>query len=183
MLPSTAAPLAVLPSTAARIVGPALIELGSHHPQLTVTCLVADQAQLRELTLGAVDVVLGQRYHHLPDATPRGIEVTPLLGDPLLVVTAADQAAERPLRLRERAAHSLVLPPPTTDCGRISTALADHPILRLLFAAPRHAETVNPATAAVVAALRTVARDNRPRAFRRPRTRRRAAGGSGARSA
>lgn len=62
--------LAALPSTVARIVAPALTALGSHHPQLTVTCLVTDQAQLRELTLGTVDVVLGQRYHHLPDATP-----------------------------------------------------------------------------------------------------------------
>ncbi|MFI0140344.1 hypothetical protein [Streptomyces luteogriseus] len=63
------ATLAALPSTVARIVAPALTGLGSHHPQLTVTCLITDQAQLRELTLGAVDVVLGQRYHHLPDAT------------------------------------------------------------------------------------------------------------------
>ncbi|MFY7631528.1 LysR substrate-binding domain-containing protein [Streptomyces sp. NY05-11A] len=59
-----------------------------------------------------------QRYHHLPDATPQGIEVSPLLDDPLLVVTAADQGGERPVALRELAAHSLVVPPPTTDCGQ-----------------------------------------------------------------
>ncbi|WP_200308702.1 LysR substrate-binding domain-containing protein [Streptomyces adelaidensis] len=112
------ATLAALPSTVARIVAPALNELGAHHPQLTVTCVIADQAQLRELTLGAVDVVLGQRYHHLPDATPRAIEVSPLLDDPLLVVTAAGQGDERPVALRELAAHGLALPPPTTDCGQ-----------------------------------------------------------------
>jgi DNA-binding transcriptional LysR family regulator len=113
------ATLAALPSTVARIVAPALTALGSHHPQLTLTCLVTDQAQLRELTLGTVDVVLGQRYHQLPDATPRGIEVSPLLDDPLLVVTAADQTEERPpVALRELATHSLAVPPPTTDCGQ-----------------------------------------------------------------
>ncbi|UUU32314.1 LysR family transcriptional regulator [Streptomyces sp. CA-210063] len=112
------ATLAALPSTVARIVAPALTALGSDHPQLTVTCLVTDQAQLRELTLGTVDVVLGQRYHHLPDATPRGIEVSPLLDDPLLVVTAAGQGDERPVALRELAVHSLAVPPPTTDCGQ-----------------------------------------------------------------
>jgi DNA-binding transcriptional LysR family regulator len=112
------ATLAALPSTVARIVAPALNELGTHHPQLTVTCLVTDQAQLRELTLGTVDVVLGQRYHHLPDATPRGIELSPLLDDPLLVVTAADQGDDRPVTLRELATHNLAVPPPTTDCGQ-----------------------------------------------------------------
>ncbi|MFH9712721.1 LysR family transcriptional regulator [Streptomyces luteogriseus] len=205
------ATLAALPSTVARIVAPALTGLGSHHPQLTVTCLITDQAQLRELTLGAVDVVLGQRYHHLPDATPRGIEVTPLLDDPLLVVTADGRAPEQPVALRELAGHSLVLPPPATDCGKailhachqagftptaryvtadiaaqctlaragLATALvprtaidpatpgiraapiADHPILRLLFAATRHTGTANPTTAAVVTALRTAAREHR----------------------
>ncbi|MEV4231821.1 LysR substrate-binding domain-containing protein [Streptomyces bobili] len=114
----TTATLAALPSTVSRIVGPALIALGSHHPQLIVTCLVTDQAQLRELTLGTVDVVLGQRYHHLPDATPRGVEISPLLDDPLLVVTAADQGDERPVALRDLAAHTLAVPPPTTDCGQ-----------------------------------------------------------------
>ncbi|MFD5164478.1 LysR substrate-binding domain-containing protein [Streptomyces hawaiiensis] len=205
----TTATLAALPSTIARIAAPALIALGSDHPQLTVTCLVTDQAQLRELTLGTVDVVLGQRYHHLPDATPQGIEVSPLLDDPLLVVTAADQGDERPVTLRELAAHSLALAPPATDCGQailhachqagftpspryvtadiaaqlalaragLATALVprtaidpatpgirtapvgDHPILRLLFAATRHTETANPTTTAVVAALRTAARE------------------------
>ncbi|MFF9485912.1 LysR substrate-binding domain-containing protein [Streptomyces sp. NPDC014676] len=202
------ATLAALPSTVARIVVPALDELGSQHPRLTVTCLVADQAQLRELTLGTVDVVLGQRYHHLPDATPRGIEISPLLDDPLLVVTSAGRADERPLALGELATHDLAVPPPTTDCGQailrachqagftpttryvtadiaaqltlaragLATALVprtaidpdtpgirtvpieDRPIRRLLFAATRHTETVNPTTAAVIAALRTAAR-------------------------
>lgn len=110
--------LAALPSTVARIVAPALTTLASRHPQLTVTCLVTDQAQLRELPLGAVDVVLGQRYPHLPDATPRGVDAHRLLDDPLLVVTAADRADGRPLDLRELAGHSLAAPPPTTDCGQ-----------------------------------------------------------------
>ncbi|MCX4960227.1 LysR substrate-binding domain-containing protein [Streptomyces virginiae] len=205
------ATLAALPSTVARIVAPALTALGSHHPQLTVTCLVTDQAQLRELTLGTIDVVLGQRYHHLPDATPRGIEVSPLLDDPLLVVTAADHADERPVDLRELATHPLAVPPPTTDCGQailqacheagfaptmryitadiaaqltlaragLATALIprtaidpttpgirtapieDHPIQRLLFAATRRTQTANPTTTAVIAALRTAARQDR----------------------
>ncbi|MFI6034193.1 LysR family transcriptional regulator substrate-binding protein [Streptomyces sp. NPDC051315] len=59
-----------------------------------------------------------QRYHHLPDTTPRGIEVFPLLDDPLLAVTAADRAEERPVTLRELATRSLAVPPPTTDCGQ-----------------------------------------------------------------
>ncbi len=207
----TTATLAALPSTVATIVAPALTALESHHPQLTMTCLVTDQAQLRELTLGAVDVVLGQRYHHLPGATPRGIEVAPLLDDPLLVVTAADRAVGRPVALRELATHNLAVPPPSTDCGQailhacrqagftpttryvtadiaaqltlartgLATALVPRtaidpatpgirtaplegrPILRLLFAATRHTETANPTTAAVVAALRTAARQDR----------------------
>ena len=205
------ATLAAWPSTVARIVAPALTALGTHHPQLTVTCLVTDQAQLRELTLGTVDVVLGQRYHHLPDSTPRGIEVSPLLDDPLLVVTAAGGADARPVALRELATHSLAVPPPATDCGQailhachqagftpptryitadiaaqltlaragLATALVprtaidpatpgirtapvvDRPILRLLFAATRHTETANPTTTAVIAALRTAARQGR----------------------
>ncbi|MFD3536902.1 LysR substrate-binding domain-containing protein [Streptomyces sp. NPDC058664] len=110
--------LAALPSTVAGIVAPALTALGTDHPRLTVTCLVTDQAQLRELTLGTVDVVLGQRYHHLPEETPRGIEVTPLLDDPLLVVTAAHQATERPVALRELATRPLAVPPQDTDCGQ-----------------------------------------------------------------
>ncbi|MGW6316444.1 LysR family transcriptional regulator [Streptomyces sp. NPDC055099] len=112
------ATLAALPSTVAGIVAPALAALGSCHPQLTVTCLVTDQAQLRELGLGTVDVVLGQRYHHLPDATPQGIDVSPLLDDPLLVVTAADHGDDRPVSLRQLATHDLAVPPPTTDCGQ-----------------------------------------------------------------
>ncbi|MGW6688354.1 LysR family transcriptional regulator [Streptomyces sp. NPDC054961] len=112
------ATLAALPSTVTRIVAPALATLGTRHPQLTVTCLVTDQAQLRELALGTVDVVLGQRYHHLPDATPQGVDISPLLDDPLLVVTAAGPGDGRPVNLRELATHDLVLPPPTTDCGQ-----------------------------------------------------------------
>ncbi|KPI25364.1 transcriptional regulator, LysR family [Actinobacteria bacterium OV450] len=112
------ATLAALPSTVARIVAPALTALGADHPQLAVTCLITDQAQLRELTLGTVDVVLGQHYHHLPKTTPKGIAVSPLLDDPLLVVTADDGADGRPVGLRELATHRLVLPPPTTDCGQ-----------------------------------------------------------------
>ncbi|PWK64486.1 DNA-binding transcriptional LysR family regulator [Streptomyces sp. CG 926] len=113
-----AATLAALPSTVTRIVAPALTALGACHPQLTVTCSITDQAQLRELALGTVDVVLGQRYHHEPDATPRGIDVSPLLDDPLLVVTAADRDDDRPVALRDLSAHDLVVPPPTTDCGQ-----------------------------------------------------------------
>ncbi|MBT1186112.1 LysR family transcriptional regulator [Streptomyces sp. CJ_13] len=112
------ATLAALPSTVTRIVAPALTALGSCHPQLAVTCLITDQAQLSELALGTVDVVLGQRYHHLPDATPRGINVSPLLDDPLLVVTAADQGDDRPVMLQDLAAHDLAVPPATTDCGQ-----------------------------------------------------------------
>jgi len=110
--------LAALPSTVARIVAPALTALGADHPQLAVTCLVTDQAQLRELTLGTVDVVLGQRYHHVPQTMPKNIAVSPLLDDPLLVVTADDRSAERPFGLRELATHHLVVPPATTDCGQ-----------------------------------------------------------------
>ncbi|OEJ21587.1 hypothetical protein AS594_39330 [Streptomyces agglomeratus] len=176
-----------------------------------MTCLVTDQAQLRELALGTVDVVLGQRYHHLPETAPKGIGVSPLLDDPLLVVTAADGSDQRPVALRELATHDLVVPPATTECGQailhachqagftptpryvtadiaaqltlaragLATALAprtaidpvgpgirtapieDHPILRRLFAAIRHTETTNPTTAAVIAALRTAARQDR----------------------
>jgi DNA-binding transcriptional LysR family regulator len=92
-------------------------EVGEPFGEL-LTCRVTDQAQLRELTLGAVDVVLGQRYHHVAATTPQGIDVSPLLDDPLVVVTAADRADERPVALRELATHSLVVPPPTTDCGQ-----------------------------------------------------------------
>ncbi|MEV7560509.1 LysR family transcriptional regulator [Streptomyces sp. NPDC089795] len=112
------ATLAALPSTVTRIVAPALTALAVRHPQLTVTCSLTDQAQLRELALGTVDVVLGQRYHHTPDATPGGIDVSPLLDDPLLVVTAADRGDDRPVALRELAAHDLAVPPPTTECGQ-----------------------------------------------------------------
>jgi DNA-binding transcriptional LysR family regulator len=95
-------------------------EVGEPFGEL-LTCRVTDQAQLRELTLGAVDVVLGQRYHHVAATTPQGIDVSPLLDDPLVVVTAADRADERPVALRELATHSLVVPPPTTDCGQAPT--------------------------------------------------------------
>ncbi|MFD6344221.1 LysR substrate-binding domain-containing protein [Streptomyces roseolus] len=205
-----AATLAALPSTVARIVAPALTALGAEHPQLAVTCLVTDQAQLRELALGTVDVVLGQRYHHLPETSPKGIAVSPLLDDPLLVVTAADRSDDRPVALRELATRDLVVPPATTDCGQailhachqagftpatryvtadiaaqlalaragLATALVprtaidpgtpgirtapieDHPILRLLFAATRHTETADPTATAVIAALRTAARQD-----------------------
>lgn len=122
------ATLAALPSTVARMVAPALPALASRHPQLAVTCLLTDQARLRELALGSVDIVLGQRCHHLPDTTPKGVAVSPLLDDPLLVVTAADGADEagegeadaelRPVTWRELASRTLVVPPPTTDCGQ-----------------------------------------------------------------
>ncbi|WP_329594482.1 LysR substrate-binding domain-containing protein [Streptomyces sp. NBC_01362] len=128
----------------------------------------------------------------------------PLLDDPLPVVTAADQADERPVTLRELTTQSLAVPPPTTGCGQailhachqagftpatryvtadiaaqlatvlvprtaidpatpgIRTApIEDRPILRLLFAATRHTETANPTTTAIVAALRTAARQSR----------------------
>ncbi|MCX3287144.1 hypothetical protein OR263_10545 [Streptomyces sp. NEAU-H22] len=45
--------------------------------------------------------------------------------------------------------------------GIRTAPVADHPILRLLFAATRHTGTANPTTAAVVTALRTAARENR----------------------
>lgn len=112
------ATLAALPSTVARIVAPALLTLASRHPQLTVTCLVTDQAQLRELLLGTVDVVLGQRYHHLPDATVAGVQAYPLLDDPLLVVTAATHSDGASVALPDLATHRLALPPPATECGQ-----------------------------------------------------------------
>ncbi|MFE7587082.1 LysR family transcriptional regulator substrate-binding protein, partial [Streptomyces gardneri] len=82
----------------------------------------------RGAALGTVDVVLGQRYHHMPEAAPQGVEISPLLDDPLLddpllddpllVVTAADRIGERPLALRELATHSIAVPPSGTDCGQ-----------------------------------------------------------------
>ncbi|MFI0977689.1 hypothetical protein ACH4SP_11780 [Streptomyces sp. NPDC021093] len=207
----------VLPSTVARIVAPAPTALVSYHPQLIVTCLVTDQAQLRELTLGTVDVVLGQRYHHLPDTAPRGI------GD----LAAARRHLDRPSR---RAAHrpagtghaqprraAADHGPRTADSGQrtadsgqailhachqvgftpttryitaditaqlafaivlvpraaidpatpgIRTApIEDRSILRLLFVATRRTETANPTTTAVIAALRTAARQGRTTHF------------------
>ncbi|MFF9499795.1 LysR family transcriptional regulator [Streptomyces sp. NPDC014656] len=112
------ATLAALPSTVTRIVAPALAALGARHPRLALTCLLTDQAQLQELTLGTVDVVLGQRYHHLPDTTPRAVDVSPLVDDPLLVVTAAGGGDGRPVALRDLAARDLAVPPPATDCGQ-----------------------------------------------------------------
>ncbi|MFJ2783543.1 MULTISPECIES: LysR substrate-binding domain-containing protein [unclassified Streptomyces] len=45
--------------------------------------------------------------------------------------------------------------------GIRAAPIDDHPIQRLLFAATRHTETTNPTTAAVIAALRKAARQNR----------------------
>ncbi|WP_405722958.1 hypothetical protein [Streptomyces sp. NBC_00046] len=72
----------------------------------------------------------------------------------------------------------------TATPGIRTAPIEDRPILRLLFAAPRHTQTANLTTTAVIAALRTAARQEVVlRASRRPRTGRRAAGGSGARTA
>lgn len=92
------------PSTVTKIVAPAIAALGSCHPQLTVTCLVNDQAQLRELALRTVDVVLGQRYHHLPDATPQGAVVAALRtaaqeGQTACLPPARGNACDQPERL------------------------------------------------------------------------------------
>ncbi|MBG0826763.1 LysR family transcriptional regulator [Planomonospora sp. ID67723] len=112
------ATLAALPSTVQRVVTPALTALRDRHPQLAVTCLISDQAQLRELVLGAVDVIVGQRYHHLPPITVSGVETHPLLDDPLLVVTAAHRRGPASMSLPELSEHSLALPPPGTECGQ-----------------------------------------------------------------
>ncbi|MBQ0889545.1 hypothetical protein KBZ94_32275 [Streptomyces sp. RM72] len=45
--------------------------------------------------------------------------------------------------------------------GIRAVPIEDYPILRLLFAATRQTETANPTTTAVVAALRTAARQGR----------------------
>ncbi|MFC9730611.1 hypothetical protein ACFWGM_32420 [Streptomyces roseolus] len=65
---------------------------------------------------------------------------------------------------RQRAGLATALVPRTAiDPGTpgIRTApIEDHPILRLLFAATRHTETADPTTTAVIAALRTAARQD-----------------------
>ncbi|MEU4217297.1 LysR family transcriptional regulator [Actinoplanes sp. NPDC026623] len=114
----TSVTLAALPSTAARIVAPALHALTLDHPQLTVRCLIGDAAQQSELRLGSVDVILAQRYHHMPRPSDADVRTQPLLDDPILVVTAPAHAPRSPVPLADLATHRLALAPPDTDCGQ-----------------------------------------------------------------
>ncbi|MFI6804332.1 LysR family transcriptional regulator substrate-binding protein [Streptomyces luteogriseus] len=218
----------------ARLVERPLHRVGSG-PELTVTCLVADQAQLRELTLGAVDVVQGQRYRGITACPTPHPGASRSYRCSTIRCSSSPRPAkppERPVALRERAAHSLVLPPPTTDCGQAIVHACHQagftPTTRYITAdiaarvtlaraglasglVPRTA--IDPAAPGISTASITDHRScvccsprrvtprpptrrprpssqrcapprgtTAPRAFRRPRRRRRAAGGSDARS-
>lgn len=92
-------------------------DLPSHRPGTTA----GTHARHRRCRAGAAAV------HHPPCATPRRIAVSPLLDEPLLDVTAADQVDERPVALRELATDNLGVPPPTTDCGQATLHACHQP--------------------------------------------------------
>ncbi|SDN22351.1 LysR substrate binding domain-containing protein [Streptomyces sp. cf386] len=86
---------------------------------------------------------------------------------PTVRYVTADIAAQ--LTLARAALATALVPRTAIDpvAPGIRTApVEDRPILRLLFAATRHTETANPTTTAVVAALRTVTRQDRTQRLR-----------------
>jgi DNA-binding transcriptional LysR family regulator len=86
--------LASFPTAAAALVPPALTGFGSAHPEVAVMLVEADPvAGLEQLAAGEVDVALLWEYDFVPLAVPAGLEVVPLLDDPVLVVLPAGHPA------------------------------------------------------------------------------------------
>ncbi|WP_165951310.1 LysR substrate-binding domain-containing protein [Streptomyces aquilus] len=113
-------------------------------------------------------MLLGERYHHLPDTTLRGIGPRP--GNilhachkagftPTPRYVPADNAARlalAPAGLATALVLRTAIDPAVS--GIRTTPIQDRSILRLLFAATRHTETANPTTTAVISALPTATR-------------------------
>lgn len=130
--------------------------------------------------------------HHLADTMPRSVDTYRLLDDPLLVVTRRTEPANGPSPCGN-------WPPQprraTTDPG-LWTSRSDSPSPepaspprsspdghRMLFSATRHTDTANPATTPSSPRCAQLPVTVTPRTSRRPGTPRRAAGGSGVRTA
>ncbi|MGJ9411253.1 LysR family transcriptional regulator [Aeromicrobium sp. CF4.19] len=104
-------------SAAAAVVVPALARLTHEHPGVDPSVIVLEpQASLTALLEGRLDVVLFDAYDHAPMAIPARVTATPLLVEPLVLVS------DRPLpdgaRLKDLADEPWVIPPPEAACGQ-----------------------------------------------------------------
>jgi DNA-binding transcriptional LysR family regulator len=79
-----------MPSVAGAHVGPATARAHAAHPSLDVRiCEREDDQALVDLRLATLDVVILQEYDHVPITLPPGLDVTPMLVDPLHLITPA----------------------------------------------------------------------------------------------
>jgi DNA-binding transcriptional LysR family regulator len=79
-----------MPSVAGAHVGPATARAHASHPGLDVRiCEREDGQALIDLRLANLDVVILQEYDHVPITLPPGLDVTPMLIDPMHLITPA----------------------------------------------------------------------------------------------
>jgi DNA-binding transcriptional LysR family regulator len=90
------------PSAAAGLVVPAVAKLRAQHPELL--CRVREHEPedgIQLLRSGALDVLVSERYAEVAPAPVGGLEATPLLTEPLLLVLPRADTRPAPVALRE----------------------------------------------------------------------------------
>jgi DNA-binding transcriptional LysR family regulator len=88
------------PSAAAGLVVPAVADLGERHPELS--CPVFEHEPENGLALlrsGELDVLVSESYEQVPSVPTGGLEIHPLLTEPLVLVLPAEEAASEPVAL------------------------------------------------------------------------------------
>jgi DNA-binding transcriptional LysR family regulator len=92
--------IGAFPSAAAGLVVPAVTQLGEQHPELV--CSVREHEPedgIQLLRAGALDVLVSERYEEVEPAPAGGLESTPLLSEPLLLVLPRSDRRRAPVAL------------------------------------------------------------------------------------
>jgi DNA-binding transcriptional LysR family regulator len=93
--------IGAFPSAAARLVVPAVAKLSEQHPELA--CSVREHEPEDGIPLlrsGALDVLVSERYEEVEPAPAGGLEATPVLSEPLLLVLPRADTRPAPVALR-----------------------------------------------------------------------------------
>jgi DNA-binding transcriptional LysR family regulator len=111
--------VASFPTAAATLVPPALLGFGGAYPGVAVTLVEADPvAGVELLVAGEADLALLWEYDFVPLHVPAGIELVPLLDDPVLVVLPEGHpaAAREEVALGSLAGEAWIASTPRSSC-------------------------------------------------------------------
>ena len=92
--------IGAFPSAATGIVGPAVRDLATRHPELRCTIREHEPEDgVSLLRSGELDLLVSEAYEDVPPAAVGGLEQHPLLSEPLLLALPAGEAANEPVDL------------------------------------------------------------------------------------